>query len=73
MLVLSRFAGENIVIGDNIRIKILSVEKGKVKIGIEAEKSTPVHREEVYLGIVEEKERRKEEKNKSSGSLKFCS
>ena len=45
MLVLTRRPGENIVIGDDIIIRILDVN-GQVKLGIEAPREIEVHREE---------------------------
>lgn len=48
MLILSRRAGESFLIGDNIRITVLSARGNQVRIGIDAPKDTPVHREEVY-------------------------
>lgn len=48
MLVLTRKIGEEILIGSNIRITILSVSRGQVKIGIEAPKTVPVYRKEIY-------------------------
>jgi carbon storage regulator len=48
MLVLSRHAGESIMIGDNIRISISYIRGDKVGIAIEAPKEMPVHRQEVY-------------------------
>ena len=51
MLILSRKAGESIVIDGNIRVKIMRVDGEVVKIGIEAPASVPVHRQEVYEEI----------------------
>jgi carbon storage regulator len=48
MLVLSRKVSEEIVIGDDIRIKIISVDGGKVRIGIVAPKDVTVDRQEVH-------------------------
>lgn len=48
MLILSRRAGESFLIGDNIRITVLSARGNQVRIGIDAPKDTAVHREEVY-------------------------
>ncbi|MBN2689129.1 MAG: carbon storage regulator CsrA [Gammaproteobacteria bacterium] len=48
MLVLTRKIGETITIGDNIRIKVLSLSGGQVKLGAEAPKDVSVHREEIY-------------------------
>ncbi len=51
MLVLRRKIGEGIMIGDNVTIRILSIERGDVKIGIEAPKSMKILREELYKEI----------------------
>lgn len=48
MLMLTRKSGENIMIGDQIKIRVLGVTAGKVQIGIDAPKSIAVHRKEVY-------------------------
>ncbi|WP_145259326.1 carbon storage regulator CsrA [Calycomorphotria hydatis] len=55
MLVLSRLRDESIMIGDSIRVTIVDVRGDKVRIGIDAPKEVPVHREEVFRTIVEEK------------------
>jgi len=54
MLILTRKKDESIVIGDNIEIKIISSEDGKVRIGIEAPRDIEIHRREVYDEIQEE-------------------
>jgi carbon storage regulator len=51
MLVLSRHADEEIVIGDNIVLKVIEVRNGKVRIGIEAPRTLTVHRREIYDAI----------------------
>lgn len=56
MLKLSRRIGESILIGDDVRIVILSLQSNQVKIGIDAPKDVSVHREEVWLRIQQEKE-----------------
>lgn len=48
MLVFNRRKNESFMIGDNIKITIVNVTDGKVKIGIEAPKDYPVHRSEIY-------------------------
>lgn len=53
MLALSRKANESIMIGNDIEITILEVKGEQVKIGINAPKSIPVYREEVYEQIKE--------------------
>jgi carbon storage regulator len=48
MLVLSRVVGELISIGDNVSVRVLSVNGNNVRFGIEAPKEIEVHRAEVY-------------------------
>jgi carbon storage regulator len=48
MLVLSRRAGEEIVIAGNIRVTVVSVEGGKVRLGVSAPATVAVHRKEVH-------------------------
>jgi carbon storage regulator len=54
MLILARKAGEAIAIADDITIKVLEIMPGQVKLGIEAPAHVAVHREEIYLRILEE-------------------
>lgn len=51
MLVLSRKKNESIVIGDEITIVVVEIRGDKVRLGVEAPKETPVHRNEVYEKI----------------------
>lgn len=51
MLVLSRHRDESIVINDNIVITVVDIRGDKVRIGIEAPSSVPVHRREIYDAI----------------------
>jgi len=55
MLVLSRNLNEKIMIGDNIVVTIVSVDGGKVRLGIEAPTDISVHRKEVYETVKYEK------------------
>ncbi len=48
MLVLTRRSGESIAIGDGITVKVLSIEKGQVRIGVNAPPEIRVLREEIY-------------------------
>lgn len=57
MLVLTRKLGENIRIGDDVKITVLEVRSGQVKLGIEAPPHVKVHREEIYARIQEENRR----------------
>ena len=47
MLVLSRKLGEKIVIGENIRITVVKIDRNQIRIGIEAPGDIPVYREEI--------------------------
>jgi carbon storage regulator len=51
MLVLSRKLNQSIMIGDDVRIIVVSVERDQVKLGIEAPRDVSVHRSEVYEEI----------------------
>lgn len=53
MLVLSRKTGEVVTIGNDIKITVVNVDRGVVRLGIEAPKSVVVHRKEVYDRITE--------------------
>ena len=55
MLVLSRQKDESIMIGDEVEITIVDVRGDKVRLGITAPKSIPVHRREIYDAIQREK------------------
>ena len=60
MLVLSRKEGESIMVGE-YRVTVVRMVGGKVRIGITAPESVPVHRLEVY-------ERSKGKENATSGA-----
>jgi carbon storage regulator len=51
MLVLSRKKNESIVIDDRIKIVVVEIRGDKVRLGVEAPKEVPVHRQEVYDAI----------------------
>ncbi len=54
MLVLTRKVGEGVVIGDDIKITVVEIKGGGVRIGIEAPESIKIHRQEVYQRILQE-------------------
>lgn len=47
MLVLSRHADEEIIIGEDIRIVVVEIRGDRVRLGIEAPKEVPIHRLEI--------------------------
>jgi carbon storage regulator len=64
MLVLSRKKNESIIINDDITIVVVEIRGDKVRLGVEAPKEVPVHRNEVYEAI-----RRNQQKPDASGSV----
>ncbi len=57
MLVLSRKLGEKIVIGDNIIVTVVKIDRNQIRIGIEAPQEVPVYREEISPTRVEKDEK----------------
>ncbi len=53
MLVLTRRAGESVMIGDDVVITVLEVRGDVIRLGIEAPRDVQVHREEVYRELQE--------------------
>lgn len=54
MLILTRRTGETVMIGNEVTLTVLGVKGNQVRIGINAPKSVPVHREEIYERIKRE-------------------
>lgn len=53
MLVLTRRVGEEIVIGDMVRVTIVAVHNQRVKLGVTAPSQVTVHREEVHQRLLD--------------------
>ena len=54
MLILTRRLNETLMIGDNVTVTVLAVKGNQVRLGVNAPKDVPVHREEVYHRIKSE-------------------
>jgi len=55
LLVLTRKSNQSIMIGDDIEVSVLAIMGEKVRIGIEAPRSVPVFRKEVYIEIQQDR------------------
>lgn len=56
MLQLTRKPGETIVIGDDVRVHIIQIAGGAVRVGIDAPRSVPIYREEIWEAVRSENE-----------------
>jgi carbon storage regulator len=69
VLVLTRKSNQSIMIGDDIEISVLAVMGEKVRIGIDAPRSVPVFRREVYIEIQEDQDEETDERTEVDRAL----
>ncbi len=60
MLALARKLNQSIMIGNDIEITLLEIKGDQVKIGIDAPKSVPIYRKEIYMQIQDENKKASE-------------
>ena len=63
MLRISRRAGERIILGDDVVIEVTEVRGQTVRIGIDAPRSLPIYREEIWLEVKRENQAAAEASN----------
>jgi carbon storage regulator len=74
VLIFTRRVGEEIRIGDDIRVKIIDIKGKQVRLGIEAPPEVVIHRQEIYqringdnpLGLTDESQGERQPGNQSS-------
>jgi carbon storage regulator len=54
MLILTRRVEEKVIIGDEVTVTVLAAKGGCVRLGIDAPRKIPVHREEIYRRMKQE-------------------
>ena len=54
MLIITRRAGERIMVGDEVVVEVMEIVGDSVRIGISAPRSLPVYREEIYTAVRDE-------------------
>jgi carbon storage regulator len=65
VLIFTRRIGEEIRIGDDIRVRIIDIKGKQVRLGIEAPPEVIIHREEIYLRINENNNKPREAGNQT--------
>lgn len=66
MLILQRKEGESLFIGDEIRVTVVSVDSGRVRLAIEAPRSLPILRSELRTAVDTNQEAAREEASPSA-------
>ena len=69
MLILTRRIGEALKVGDDVSVTVLGIKGSQVRLGINAPKDVPVHREEVYDKINSNTKQKKETKTPNNVSV----
>jgi carbon storage regulator len=69
MLILTRRVGETVMIGDEVTVTVLGVKGNQVRVGINAPKTVPVHREEIFERIKREQQGEPNESNTSDAEF----
>jgi carbon storage regulator len=54
MLIITRRQGEKVMLGDDVTIEVIEVSGSSVRIGIDAPRSVPVYREEIWRAVRDE-------------------
>ena len=54
VLIITRKTGERIMLGDEIVVEVIDVAGSSVRLGIDAPRSLPVYREEIWVAVKEE-------------------
>ncbi|MEN8207107.1 MAG: carbon storage regulator CsrA [Pseudomonadota bacterium] len=54
MLILTRRMNETLMVGDDVKVTVLSINGNQVRIGVQAPRHIPVHRQEIYEKIKKE-------------------
>jgi carbon storage regulator len=51
VLIITRRPGEKIMLGEDVSIQVMEIVGNQVRIGIQAPKSVPVYREEIWEAV----------------------
>lgn len=54
MLIITRRAGQKVMLGDDVTVHVMEIVGNSVRIGVEAPKSLPIYREEIWAAVKEE-------------------
>jgi carbon storage regulator len=54
VLIITRRAGQKIMLGDDITVEVMEIVGNSVRLGLAAPKSLPVYREEIWAAVKEE-------------------